>query len=138
MRDPAPDEGHYREWSRRLDLRYHSKDRVLTYLIADGTMEFSVTLPALYVPEHPQVLNVGRRSNQYDIWGGLETFPGRDVPTGTSDAGTARDAIRRSCERLERGTAVRTMHRNRPANTFPIFHCHRLQEFPPGSRGVRY
>lgn len=38
--DLSPDEAHYWEWSRRLDLSYYSKGPVIAYLIALGTSVF--------------------------------------------------------------------------------------------------
>ncbi len=38
--DLSPDEAHYWEWSRRLDLSYYSKGPMIAYLIAAGTWLF--------------------------------------------------------------------------------------------------
>ncbi len=38
--DLSPDEAHYWEWSRRLDLSYYSKGPMIAYLIAGGTALF--------------------------------------------------------------------------------------------------
>ncbi len=38
--DLSPDEAHYWEWSRRLDLSYYSKGPMIAYLIAAGTSLF--------------------------------------------------------------------------------------------------
>ena len=38
--DLSPDEAHYWEWSRRLDLSYYSKGPMIAYLIHIGTMVF--------------------------------------------------------------------------------------------------
>jgi len=38
--DLSPDEAHYWEWSRRLDLSYYSKGPIIAYLIAFGTAIF--------------------------------------------------------------------------------------------------
>lgn len=38
--DLSPDEAHYWEWSRRLDLSYYSKGPMIAYLIAFGTAVF--------------------------------------------------------------------------------------------------
>ncbi len=63
---------------------------------------------------------------------------GRDVLLVTYDEGAAPDGFRRRCERLERAGLVRTVHRNRPANSFSIFHCQGLREIPPEPERVRY
>ncbi|WP_440871068.1 glycosyltransferase family 39 protein [Thermodesulfovibrio yellowstonii] len=41
--DLSPDEAHYWEWSRRLDLSYYSKGPVIAYLIALSTWLFGAT-----------------------------------------------------------------------------------------------
>lgn len=52
--DLAPDEAHYWEWSRRLDLSYYSKGPMVAYLIhlltwAFGTSELSIRLGAILI-----------------------------------------------------------------------------------------
>ncbi len=42
--DLSPDESHYWEWSRRLDLSYYSKGPVIAYLIYAGTYIFGDTV----------------------------------------------------------------------------------------------
>lgn len=42
--DLSPDEAHYWEWSRRLDLSYYSKGPMIAYLIAGGTVLFGNTV----------------------------------------------------------------------------------------------
>jgi 4-amino-4-deoxy-L-arabinose transferase-like glycosyltransferase/membrane-associated phospholipid phosphatase len=42
--DLSPDEAHYWEWSRRLDLSYYSKGPVIAYLIALSTFVFGDTV----------------------------------------------------------------------------------------------
>ncbi len=42
--DLSPDEAHYWEWARRLDLSYYSKGPVIAYLIAAGTWLFGDTV----------------------------------------------------------------------------------------------
>lgn len=95
---------------------------------------------AFYVSGHPQVFNVnlGRRLNQYDIWGGLETLRGRDVLFVTYDDGEAPREIRGACEGIEKAEVVRTFHRGHPAHTFSIFHCKGLRGFPARQGRIRY
>lgn len=50
--DLSPDEAHYWEWSRRLDLSYYSKGPSVAYVIAAGTFifgntEFAIRFPAV-------------------------------------------------------------------------------------------
>ena len=52
--DLSPDEAHYWEWSRRLDLSYYSKGPLIAYLIAfftaiGGNNEFSVRIGAVLI-----------------------------------------------------------------------------------------
>src|SRR4030066_928366 len=42
--DLSPDEAHYWEWSRRLDLSYYSKGPMIAYLIYLGTSVFGYTI----------------------------------------------------------------------------------------------
>ncbi|HTR45724.1 MAG TPA: glycosyltransferase family 39 protein [Thermodesulfovibrionales bacterium] len=42
--DLSPDEAHYWEWSRRLDLSYYSKGPVIAYLMAFGTSLFGANV----------------------------------------------------------------------------------------------
>ncbi len=42
--DLSPDEAHYWEWSRRLDLSYYSKGPMIAYLISLGTFVFGNTV----------------------------------------------------------------------------------------------
>jgi 4-amino-4-deoxy-L-arabinose transferase-like glycosyltransferase len=42
--DLSPDEAHYWEWSRRLDLSYYSKGPMIAYLIHLGTLLFGNTV----------------------------------------------------------------------------------------------
>lgn len=42
--DLSPDEAHYWEWSRRLDLSYYSKGPMIAYLISAGTAIFGNTV----------------------------------------------------------------------------------------------
>jgi membrane-associated phospholipid phosphatase len=47
--DLSPDEAHYWEWSRRLDLSYYSKGPMIAYLISAGTFLFGDTVFAIRV-----------------------------------------------------------------------------------------
>ncbi len=52
--DLAPDEAHYWEWSRRLDISYYSKGPFVAYIIAlftsiGGTTEFAVRAGAVFI-----------------------------------------------------------------------------------------
>src|SRR5262249_57070866 len=45
--DLSPDEAHYWEWSRRLDLSYYSKGPLIAYLIAGLTLVFGTSAFAI-------------------------------------------------------------------------------------------
>jgi len=47
--DLSPDEAHYWEWSRRLDISYYSKGPIIAYLIYIGTYIFGDTVFAIRV-----------------------------------------------------------------------------------------
>lgn len=46
----SPDEAHYWEWSRRLDLSYYSKGPMIAYLIYFGTLLFGSTVFGVRIP----------------------------------------------------------------------------------------
>lgn len=48
--DLSPDEAHYWEWSRRLDLSYYSKGPMIAYMIAGGTALFGDTVFGVRIP----------------------------------------------------------------------------------------
>ena len=86
---------------------------------------------AFYVPGQPQPYNVnlGRRMNQYDLWGGIEQLRDRDGLFVTSGDFNAPPAIEKACKALRKLKTVTPIHRGRPAQVFSIFEC-------DGYRGV--
>lgn len=48
--DLSPDEAHYWEWSRRLDLSYYSKGPMIAYLIYIGALIFGNTVWGIRIP----------------------------------------------------------------------------------------
>ncbi|MBI5893607.1 MAG: glycosyltransferase family 39 protein [Deltaproteobacteria bacterium] len=59
--DLSPDEAHYWEWSRRLDLSYYSKGPMIAYIIAlltaiGGNNEFSVRIGAVLISVFVSIL----------------------------------------------------------------------------------
>ena len=76
---------------------------------------------AFYVPGNPRVynINLGRRMNQYDIWGGLEGLKGRDGLYVSWD----RDPPVQVFERCEGPLVVDIKRRGRKVREFFIFRC---------------
>ena len=86
---------------------------------------------AFYVPGQPQTYNVnlGRRMNQYDLWGGMEQLRGRDGLFVTNGDFIAPPAVEKACTTVRKLGTVTPIHRGRPAQVFSIFECE-------GYRGV--
>jgi 4-amino-4-deoxy-L-arabinose transferase-like glycosyltransferase len=84
---------------------------------------------AFYVSGQPRVynLNLGRRMNQYDIWGGLDGLQGRDLLFVTYGDGEAHHFIREACRELKRVEVVTIFHRGNPVQAFSIFYCERYK-----------
>jgi len=80
---------------------------------------------AFYVPGQPRVynINLGRRMNQYDIWGGLDILRGRNLLFVTSGDGESHPSMREACHKLERIEVVKTFHRGYPTQVFSMFAC---------------
>jgi undecaprenyl-diphosphatase len=80
---------------------------------------------AFYVPGQPRVYNVnlGRRMNQYDIWGGLDALKDKDgffVTRGDVDVPTA---LVQMCRTVRKVKVVTSYHRGHKAQVFSIFEC---------------
>jgi undecaprenyl-diphosphatase len=93
---------------------------------------------AFYVPGQPQTFNVnlGRRMNQYDIWGGLDALKGRDglfVAYGDVEAAGTFATI---CKSMRKVKVVRTFHRGHPAHDFSIFECRAFEGVVGGGPGT--
>jgi len=103
-----------------------------TYQIA-GEMAF-------YVPGQPQTYNVnlGRRMNQYDLWGGIEQLRNRDGLFVTSGDFNAPPAIEKACKALRKLKTVTPIHRGRPAQVFSIFECVGYRGVAEDERKVPY
>ena len=84
---------------------------------------------AFYVPGQPPVytIDAGRRMNQYDIWGGLDTLRGRDGLFVTYGDWDAPRPVQDACEGLRKLRVVETSHRGRPSQTFSVFQCMRYK-----------
>lgn len=80
---------------------------------------------AFYTPGQPEAysINLGRRLNQYDIWGGLDALRGRDGLFVTDWTVDAPEQMRQACESIERIRVFHTYLRGPPNKTFSIFFC---------------
>jgi undecaprenyl-diphosphatase len=80
---------------------------------------------AFYVPGKPRVYNVnlGRRLNQYDIWGGLDALKDKDglfVTHGDVDVPVG---LVQMCRAVRKAKVVNSYHRGHEAQVFSIFEC---------------
>ena len=88
---------------------------------------------ALYVKEHPRVYsaNLGRRMNQYDLWGGWDALRGRDALFVTYGAGDPPGELRTAFREVERLRVVQIAYRGQHLRDFSIFLGRDFQGFPP-------
>lgn len=77
---------------------------------------------AFYVPDQPRVynLNLGRRMNQYDLWGGWEELRGRDGLFVTHGQVEPPAALRESFQRVERIRVVSIVDRGKHLRDFTL------------------
>jgi 4-amino-4-deoxy-L-arabinose transferase-like glycosyltransferase len=94
---------------------------------------------AFYVPGHPPVynINLGRRLNQYDIWGGLEARRGEDALFVTYGDWPPPRGLHEACTALDKLEVVETLHLGQVAQVFSIFQCAHYRG-SPGLPGVTY
>jgi len=88
---------------------------------------------AFYVPGQPRVYNpnLGRRMNQYDVWGGWDELQGRDGYFATYGAGDPPADLTAAFRTVERVRVVPITHRGRHLRDFSIFRGRDFQGFPP-------
>jgi 4-amino-4-deoxy-L-arabinose transferase-like glycosyltransferase len=99
-----------------------SRDRKI--FLASDSYQVASEL-AFYVPGQPKVYNIslGRRMNQYDIWGGLDSLQGEDLLLVTLGDGDVHPSLRNACRKVEKVQVVTTFYLGRPANSFSFFNC---------------
>jgi hypothetical protein len=87
---------------------------------------------AFYVEGHPRVFNanLGRRMNQYDLWGGWEELTGRDGLFVTYGAGDPPGELREAFRRVERVKVVPIAYRGRQIRDFSIYRGSDFRGFP--------
>jgi len=95
---------------------------------------------AFYVAGQPRVYNIdaGRRMNQYDIWGGLDTLRGQDGLFVTYGDWDAPQRVQEACEAMHKLQVVETSHLGRPGQTFSIFRCVRYKGLAGAPSAVTY
>lgn len=88
---------------------------------------------AFYVEGHPQVFNanLGRRMNQYDLWGGWDELRGRDGLFVTYGSGEPPGELRSAFQQVEQVRVVSIVHRGQPLRDFSIYWGRDFQGFPP-------
>lgn len=95
---------------------------------------------AFYVPGQPKTYNVnlGRRMNQYDLWGGIEQLRDRDGLFVTNGDFNPSPAIEKACMALRKLKTVTPIHRGHPAQVFSIFECDGYRGVADDGRKVSY
>lgn len=90
-----------------------------------------------YVPAHPTTYNIQleRRMNQFDVWGGTAEVLGWDAIFVT-DRPDPPDAVLRSFDRveLERPTHLPEVVKERGHGPWSIFRCYGFRGFPPAQQ----
>jgi len=88
---------------------------------------------AFYADGHPRVYNanLGRRMNQYDLWGGWEALRGRDGLFVTYGAGEPPAELRTAFRQVDRVEVLPISHRGQQLREFSIYWGRDFQGFPP-------
>ncbi|HSB73285.1 MAG TPA: glycosyltransferase family 39 protein [Candidatus Methylomirabilis sp.] len=88
---------------------------------------------AFYVPGNPRVwnANLGRRMNQYDLWGDWDTLRGRDGLFVTYGSGDPPAELRLAFREASRLRVVSITHRGEPLRDFSIYWGRDFRGFPP-------
>ncbi|MDE2179238.1 MAG: glycosyltransferase family 39 protein [candidate division NC10 bacterium] len=106
-----------------------------TFVFSDGYQVASEV--KFYVPAHPNTYNIqlGRRMNQFDIWGGTDEIRGWDA-IFVADRPDPPDAVLRSFEmvRLERPTSLLKVGQSHSLGPWSIFRCYGFRGFPPAQQ----
>jgi hypothetical protein len=88
---------------------------------------------AFYVEGQPRVYNanLGRRMNQYDLWGGWDALRGRDGLFVMYGAGEPPGELRTAFQEVERVRVVPITYRGNHLRDFSIFLGRNFLGFPP-------
>jgi 4-amino-4-deoxy-L-arabinose transferase-like glycosyltransferase len=95
---------------------------------------------AFYTPGQPRTYNVnlGRRFNQYDLWGGLPALAGRDAIYVQPDTPGLPQALQTSFDSCAEGEAVIIEELGRELKRFYLFRCRGFSGLLPQPDQVRY
>jgi len=88
---------------------------------------------AFYVEGQPRVFNanLGRRMNQYDLWGGWDTLTGLDGLFVTYGAGDPPGELRSAFQQVERVQVVPIVYHGQHIRDFSIYWGRDFRGFPP-------
>lgn len=94
-----------------------------TFLMSESYQVASAL--AFYTPGQPRVFNInlGRRMNQYDVWGGLEEQIGRDGLYVTAGRWDGSHPIRAACASLDPVDVIDIARCGTVVRTFSILRC---------------
>jgi 4-amino-4-deoxy-L-arabinose transferase-like glycosyltransferase len=95
---------------------------------------------AFYTPGQPHTYNVnlGRRLNQYDLWGGLSALAGRDAIYVQPETPELPSALQASFQSCAAGEPVIIEEVGRELKRFYLFRCLGFSGRPPQPAQVRY
>jgi undecaprenyl-diphosphatase len=104
-----------------------------TFMLSDSYQTASELM--FYVPGHPQAYNIalGRRMNQFDVWGGTAEVIGWDAIFVTASSDDPPLEVTRSFNGIERHPVNEAaVHaEGRVARPWSIFRCYGFKGFPP-------
>lgn len=88
---------------------------------------------AFYVAGQPRTynINLGRRMNQYDVWGGLDGLRDRDGLVITYGDVDAPQSLREACASTHKIDLIQALYLGQVAQTFSIFECRRYHGLLP-------
>ena len=71
-------------------------------------------------------MNLGRRMNQYDLWGGLDSLKGLDAVYVTWDRGPVREDLKNIFKECGGAVPLKIKRGGRIIREFFIFRCYRF------------
>jgi hypothetical protein len=94
-----------------------------TFLMSESYQVASAL--AFYTPGQPRVfnINIGRRMNQYDVWGGLGDLVGRNGLYVTAGRWDGSHPVRAACARLEPVDVIDIVRWGSTVRTFSVLRC---------------
>ena len=75
--------------------------------------------------------NLGRRMNQYDVWGGWDTLKGRDGLFVTAGAGNPPGELQSAFHQVERVKVVPIVSRGHHLREYSVYRGRDFRGFPP-------